>query len=129
MKAIKIDGEWWADQLETDTRDRYTRDQHKRALALVERRHEVSVAAGGMEATLPDGPAYVKYPPGSEGKRLRERDKQCVRIHVNVFAQNLHTFFGPRRSEKTLLSGIAAKRWYEFGGGLFTNVGFGFGHP
>ena len=128
MKAIKIDGEWWADQLEVDARDRYTRDQHKRVLELVERRHECSVAAGGMEATLADGPSYVNYPLGSEGKRLRERDRQCVRIHVTTFAQNLHTFFGPRRSGKTLLSGIAAKRWYEYGGGLFTNVGFGFGH-
>ena len=128
MKAIKIDGEWWADQLEADARDRYTRDQHKRVLELVERRHQHSVAAGGMEATLANGPSYVKYPLGSEGKRLRERDREAVRIHVTTFGQNLHTFFGPRRSGKTLLSGIAAKRWYEYGGGLFTNVGFGFGH-
>ena len=128
MKAIKIDGEWWADQLEVDPRDRYSRDQHKRALERVERRHEMSVAAGGMEATLAEGPAYVKYPLGSEGTRLRKLDKKLVTIHVTTFAQNLHTFFGPRRSGKTLLSGIAAKRWYEYGGGLFTNVGFGFGH-
>ena len=50
MKAIKIDGEWWAEQLETDARDRYSRDQHKRVLALVERRHACSSRRGGRAA-------------------------------------------------------------------------------
>ena len=45
-----------------------------------------------------------------------------------TFGQNLHAFFGPRRSGKTLLNGIAAKRWFEYGGQLLTNVGFGFGY-
>ena len=128
MKAILIDSEAWVDELEYDPRDRYSPDQRKRVLERVQNRHEMSVAAGGIEAAMAEGPAYVKYPNGLQGKRLREADRQMVTIHVRTFGQNLHAFFGPRRSGKTLLDGIAAKRWYEYGGQLLTNVGFGFGY-